>query len=69
MNVFARSDTSVLGRWWWTVDRWTLAAVGALIAFGIIMALAASPAVAGRIGLIISISLGVSLFISRSRSP
>ena len=51
MNVFARSDTSVLGRWWWTVDRWTLAAVGALIAFGIIMALAASPAVAERIGL------------------
>ena len=51
MSVFARSDTSVLGRWWWTVDRWTLAAVGALIAFGIIMALAASPAVAERIGL------------------
>ncbi len=51
MTVFARSDTSVLGRWWWTVDRWTLAAVGALIAFGVIMALAASPAVAERIGL------------------
>lgn len=51
MTVFARSDTSVLGRWWWTVDRWTLTAVGALIAFGIIMALAASPAVAERIGL------------------
>ena len=51
MSVFARSDTSVLGRWWWTVDRWTLAAVGTLIAFGIIMALAASPAVAERIGL------------------
>ncbi|NBP73295.1 MAG: cell division protein FtsW, partial [Alphaproteobacteria bacterium] len=46
MTVFARSDTSILGRWWWTVDRWTLTAVGALIAFGIIMALAASPAVA-----------------------
>lgn len=51
MTVFARSDTSVLGRWWWTVDRWTLTAVGALIAFGVIMALAASPAVAERIGL------------------
>lgn len=51
MTVFARSDTSVLGRWWWTVDRWTLTAVGALIAFGIIMALAASPAVAERVGL------------------
>ena len=51
MTVFARSDTSVLGRWWWTVDRWTLAAIGALIGFGVIMALAASPAVAERIGL------------------
>ena len=51
MTVFARSDTSILGRWWWTVDRWTLTAIGALIAFGIIMALAASPAVAERIGL------------------
>ena len=51
MTVFARSDTSILGRWWWTVDRWSLTAVGALIAFGIIMALAASPAVAERIEL------------------
>ena len=52
MNVFAGSDTSVRWpRWWWTVDRWTLTAVGALIAFGVIMALAASPAVGERIGL------------------
>jgi len=51
MTVFARADTSILGRWWWTIDRWTLTAIGALIAFGIIMALAASPAVAERIGL------------------
>jgi len=51
MTVFARSDTSILGRWWWTVDRWTLTAVGALIAFGVIMALAASPSVAERVGL------------------
>ena len=51
MTVFARADTSILGRWWGTIDRWTLSAIGALIAFGIIMALAASPAVAERIGL------------------
>ena len=51
MTIFARSDTSILGLWWWTIDRWTLAAVGILIAFGIIMALAASPAVAERVGL------------------
>ncbi len=48
--AFSRADTSVLGRWWWTVDRWTLAALLALIAFGYVMMLAASPAVAERIG-------------------
>ena len=51
MTVFARADTSILGRWWWTVDRWTLAAIAALMAFGAILALASSPAVAERIGL------------------
>ncbi|WP_229681181.1 FtsW/RodA/SpoVE family cell cycle protein [Neoroseomonas lacus] len=50
MMAFSRADTSVLGRWWWTVDRWTLAALLALIGFGYIMMLAASPAVAERIG-------------------
>ncbi|HWT09653.1 MAG TPA: putative peptidoglycan glycosyltransferase FtsW [Roseomonas sp.] len=48
--AFSRADTSVLGRWWWTVDRWTLAALLALIGFGYVMMLAASPAVAERIG-------------------
>jgi cell division protein FtsW len=46
----SRADTSVLGRWWFTVDRWTLAALLALIGFGYVMMLAASPAVAERIG-------------------
>ena len=45
----SRADVSVLGRWWWTVDRWTLSAVVGLIGFGYIMMLAASPAVAERI--------------------
>jgi cell division protein FtsW len=48
--AISRSDNSVLGRWWWTVDRWTLAALLALIGFGYVMMLAASPAVAERIG-------------------
>ena len=47
----ARTDTSVLGRWWWTVDRWTLVALLALAAIGIVLAMAASPAVAERLGL------------------
>lgn len=45
----SRTDTSVLGRWWWTVDRWTLAALMMLIGFGYVMMLAASPAVAERV--------------------
>ena len=49
MPPLSRADTSVLGRWWWTVDRWTLLAVATLIGFGYVMMLAASPAVAERI--------------------
>jgi cell division protein FtsW len=51
MMTFARTDTSLLSRWWWEVDRWMLAALVVLAAFGVVMTLAASPAVAHRIGL------------------
>ena len=51
MIAFARTDTSILGRWWWTVDRGTLAAIALLIAIGAILTLAATPAVAERLGL------------------
>lgn len=51
MSALSRTDTSMLGRWWWTVDRWTLVALAALIFVGYVMMLAASPAVAERIGL------------------
>jgi cell division protein FtsW len=47
---FARIDQSPVARWWWTVDRWSLAALCILMGFGIVMCLAASPAVAERIG-------------------
>lgn len=50
MASFARTDTSILGQWWWTVDRWLLAAVAALMAMGALLILAASPAVAEHIG-------------------
>jgi len=49
--VVPRTDTSRLGRWWWTVDRWTLAALAALIAFGALLIMAASPPVAERLDL------------------
>ena len=50
MIVVARTDTSLVGRWWWTVDRWTLLALALLMAFGAILTMAASPAVADRLG-------------------
>src|SRR4029078_2357066 len=50
LPTVSRGENSPLGRWWWTVDRWTLGAVGTLIGFGYIMMLAASPPVAERIG-------------------
>lgn len=51
MIAFARTDTSVMSRWWWTVDRWMLAALTVLVFCGVILVLAASPAVSVRIGL------------------
>ena len=50
MSALARTDTSVVGRWWWTVDRWLLAAIVGVAASGLILTLAASPPVAERIG-------------------
>jgi len=50
MNI-GRTDTSLVGRWWWTVDRWTLAALFAIVGVGAVLTLAASPPVAERIGL------------------
>ncbi len=49
MASFSRADQSVLGRWWWTVDRWTLFSIVSLIGVGYVLVLAASPAVAERI--------------------
>jgi len=51
MISLARSDKSVLGRWWWTIDRWTLLAVIALMGFGILLIQAGSPAIASKHGL------------------
>jgi cell division protein FtsW len=49
MSGVSRADTSLIGRWWWTVDRWTLAALGALLFAGFVLVLAGSPAVAERL--------------------
>jgi cell division protein FtsW len=43
MLTFARSDNSIVSRWWWTVDRWMLASIILLMAAGVLFAMAASP--------------------------
>jgi cell division protein FtsW len=41
--ALSRADTSVIGRWWWSVDRVTLVALAVLIGIGYVLALAATP--------------------------
>jgi cell division protein FtsW len=47
----SRADDSVVGRWWHSFDRVLLGAMVALMAAGLVLSLAASPAVAMRKGL------------------
>ncbi|MGH6823608.1 MAG: FtsW/RodA/SpoVE family cell cycle protein, partial [Methylocella sp.] len=49
--MVSRAERSALANWWWTIDRWILAAVGALIVSGLVLTMAASPPVAERLGL------------------
>jgi cell division protein FtsW len=50
-ETFSRRDNSIIGRWWWTIDRWTLGALIVLMTIGILLSFAASPAVADRLNL------------------
>ncbi|MBN8941660.1 MAG: putative lipid II flippase FtsW [Rhizobiales bacterium] len=49
--MISRAERTAFGEWWWTVDRLLLSALFALMLSGIVLSLAASPAVAHRIGL------------------
>ena len=49
MPALSRADTSVIGRWWWSVDRVTLIALAVLIAVGYVLALAAMPGMTMRL--------------------
>ncbi len=51
MSIITRNDRGLMAEWWWTVDRWLLTSIFLLIAYGILLCLAASPPVAQRIGL------------------
>lgn len=44
---FSRADRSGFAVWWWTIDRVALTAIIALIAIGLMLAFAASPAATG----------------------
>ncbi len=78
MSSFARTDTSILGQWWWTVDRWILGAIGTLIVIGTLLTLAASPPVAERINMdsyffvkkhLMMLPLGLVLLFGMSMAP
>ncbi|MES2607771.1 MAG: putative lipid II flippase FtsW [Pseudomonadota bacterium] len=58
-TIFSRRDTSVIGRWWWTVDRWSLGAILVIIGLGVLLSFAASPPVANRL------NLGTFFFVKR----
>ena len=49
--MVSRAHRTPFAEWWWTVDKLTLAAVGALMLAGVVLSLAASPPVAARLGL------------------
>ena len=46
-----RTDRSLVGVWWWTVDRWLLASALILMVIGTLLVMAAGPAVANLINL------------------
>jgi cell division protein FtsW len=49
--MVSRTQRTPFAEWWWTVDRLTLFAIGALMLAGVVLSLAASPPVASRLGL------------------
>ncbi|MAR56770.1 MAG: putative lipid II flippase FtsW [Rickettsiales bacterium] len=49
--LYDRANASLIGRWWWTVDRPTWFALLLLLVIGAVLVTTASPAVAARIGL------------------
>jgi cell division protein FtsW len=51
MISFARTDRTVLGRWWWTVDHWSLGALLGLLVIGVVLIGSGSPSVSNTIGL------------------
>ena len=51
MTSISRLDRSLFARWWWSVDRISLALLAAIILSGCILLLAAGPSAAERLGI------------------
>ena len=49
--MVSRADRGVFAEWWWTVDKYLLFSMLALMIIGVVLSLAGSPPVAERIGL------------------
>jgi cell division protein FtsW len=51
MSMVSRAERTLVGDWWWTVDRLLLAGLGALMISGLVFLMAGGPPVAERLGL------------------
>ena len=49
--MVSRAERSFFADWWWTVDRWLIASLIALMVLGLVLTMAGSPPVAERLGL------------------
>jgi cell division protein FtsW len=72
-DSFSRADQSLIGRWWWTIDRPLFSCFMTLLVLGLLLSLAGSPSTAERLNLdsfyfvkrhalLIFPSLGIILF-------
>ena len=50
-TAIARTDNSILGRWWWTVDHPLLGALSVLFIVGTVLNFSATPAIAAHLKL------------------
>lgn len=74
-TAIARTDNSVLGRWWWSVDHFLLSTLFVLIGVGVVLSFCATPPIAERLKLdtyflirhqmfFLTLSIGVMLGVS-----
>jgi cell division protein FtsW len=49
--MMSRAERTLVGDWWWTVDRFLLAALATLMVTGLVLLMAGGPPVAERLGL------------------